>query len=398
MLFSTFKIGNVELPNRFVCSATHESMVSKNGEVSDELIKRYEILAKGEVGLSIAGMMFVHASGRSFKSQTGIHDDNMIKGLTRLVDAVHKKGGKIAFQLAHAGRQTTKDVIGITPLAPSRRGRDPINFVKPREMTEDQIFEIIKAFGTAANRAKKAGADGIQIHAAHGYLVSEFLSPYFNVRTDSWGGSDENRFRFLKEVIEEVKSVLPNGFPVLVKLNTNDFTPEKGITPELAAIYAGWLSELCVDGVEVSCGTVNYSYMNMCRGDVPTAELVQGLPWWKKPVGRIMIKSLEGKYDFEEGYNIEAARIIKPLLGQTPLFLVGGMRKVADMEKILENNHADFISMSRPFIREPLLVKKIKNGKVDKVSCVSCNRCLAAVANEIPVYCYKKKFPKKRRW
>ena len=397
ILLSPLKIGNVELPNRFVCSATHESMAGKTGEVSDELIKRYERLAKGGVGLSITGLMFVHSSGRGYKYQTGIHDDTMIEGLTKLVDAVHQLGGKIAFQLAHAGRQTTKYMIGQTPLAPSSRGRDPINFVKPKEMTENQIMEIVKAFGAASKRALEAGADGIQLHAAHGYLINEFISPYFNVRTDSWGGSDENRFRFLKKIVKEVKTALPKGFPVLVKLNTNDYTPEKGVSPNLAKKYAGWLSDLGIDGVEVSCGATNYSYMNMCRGDVPTAELVQGLPWWKKLIGRIMIGKLEGKYGLEGGYNLEAAKIIKPALGETPLFIVGGMRKVADMEKILENNYADFISMSRPFIREPFLVNKIKDGKMDQVSCVSCNRCLAAVVNEIPVYCYNKGFPEKKR-
>jgi len=331
------------------------------------------------------------------KYQVGIHEDTMIEGLTKLVDTVHQSDGKIVFQLAHAGRQTTKHMTGQTPLAPSSRGWDPINFVKPKEMSEEQIWEIVKAFGAASKRAIEAGADGIQVHAAHGYLISEFISPYFNIRTDSWGGSDENRFRFLKEIVKEVQTDLPDGFPILVKLNTNDYTPEKGVSPELAKKYAGWLSDLGIDGVEISCGTTNYSYMNMCRGDVPTAELVKGLPWWKKPVGRIMIGMLEGKYDLEEAYNLEAAKIIKPALGQTPLFLVGGIRRVADMEKILEDNYADFISMSRPFIREPFLVNKIKEGKMDQVSCVSCNRCLAAVVNEIPVYCYNKGFPEKRR-
>ena len=188
--------------------------------------------------------------------------------------------------------------------------------------------------------------------------------------------------------------MVPDGFPILIKMNTNDYTPKQGITPALAARYAGWLAKLGIDGVEVSCGTSNYSYMNMCRGDVPTAEMLKSLSWWEKPVGRLMIGKLEGKYDLEEGYNLEAARMIKPVLGNTPLFLVGGMRTVSHMERVLENNYADFISMSRPFIREPFLVKKIKEGKLDKVSCVSCNKCLAALVNNIPVYCYNKGFPK----
>ena len=239
-----------------------------------------------------------------------------------------------------------------------------------------------------------AGADAIQLHGAHGYLISEFLSPYFNIRKDTWGGSDENRFRFLKEILLTVKQAVPVGYPILVKLNAYDYTPQEGVTPVLTAKYAGWLKELGADGVEISCGTSNYSYMNMCRGDVPTTDVLKSLSWWEKPLGRLMIGKLEGKYDLEEAYNLESAKRIKPSLGDVPLFLVGGMRTVSHMENIIKNGYADFISMSRPFIREPFLVKKIRAGKMDKVSCVSCNRCFAAVPNEIPVHCYNKKFPK----
>lgn len=393
-LFTPKKIGNVELPNRFVHSATYEGMAKETGEVSDELIKRYEKLAKGGAGLIISGAMCVHSTGRAYRYQIGIHSDDMITGLKKLADTVHREGGKIAFQLNHAGRQTTRDLIGQTPLGPSRNGRDPIYFVKPREMTEDEILKMIRAFRLAAIRAVASGADGIQLHGAHGYLINEFLSPFFNLRTDPYGGSDENRFRFLKEVIQEIKTVVPDGFPILIKLNTNDYTPKEGITPSLASRYAGWLAELGIDGVEISCGTGNYSYMNISRGDVPTDEFLKALPWWQKPMGRLMIRKLKGKYDLAEGYNLEAARMIRPVLGDTPLFLVGGMRTVAHMEDVLENRYADFISMSRPFIREPFLVNKIKDGKMDRVSCVSCNRCFAAVPNDIPIYCYNKGFPK----
>ncbi len=393
ILFTPKKIGTVEIPNRFVHSATYEGMAKETGAVSNELIKRYESLAKGGVGLIISGHMYVHSTGRAFPHQTGIHSDDMIPGLNKLAETVHQEGGKITFQLAHAGRQTTKALIGQTPLGPTGRGRDPVNFVRPKEMTEDDIMEMIEAFGAATRRAVEAGADGIQIHAAHGYLINEFLSPFFNSRTDSWGGTGTNRFRFLKEIVLEIQKNVPEGMPVLVKLSTNDHTPKEGITPGLSVKYAEWLAALRIDGLETSCGTAIYSYMNMCRGDVPTAELVKSLSWWEKPIGRWMIGKLEGKYDLEEGYNLKAAKMIKPVLGDTPLFLVGGMRTVSYMKEVLENNYADFISMSRPFIREPFLVSKINEGKMEKVSCVSCNRCLAAVVNDIPIYCYKKGFP-----
>lgn len=395
ILFAPINIGNVQIKNRFIHSATYECMSLETGEVSDKLVKKYQNLAKGEVGLIIPGYMFIHPLGRANMYQTGIHTDDMIPGLRKLVKAVHKEGGKIAFQLNHAGRQTTKAIIGQIPLGPSGKGMDPVNFVKPREMNADQIQEVIRAFGVSARRAVEAGVDGIQLHAAHGYLINQFISPFFNHRKDEWGGSDANRFRLLKEVISEVRNKIPQGMPILVKLNTHDYTPQEGITPSLAKIYAGWLSDLEINGLEISCGSAIYSYMNMCRGDVPVKELVNSLPLWKKPLGKLMMKSMVGKFDLEEGYNLEAAKMIKPVLGKIPLFVVGGFRKVAQMEETLEKQYADCISMSRPFIREPFIVKKIREGKTEAVACVSCNRCLAAVVNNIPVRCYNKGFPLK---
>lgn len=393
ILFTPINLGDVQIKNRFIHSATYEVMSLETGEVSDKLVKRYQNLAKGEVGLIIPGYMFVHPLGRSYIYQTGIHSDDMIPGLRKVVEAVHQEGGKIAFQLAHAGRQTTKAIIGQTPIGPSSKGRDPINFVKPNEMSVDQIQEVIQAFGAAAKRAVEAGVDGIQLHAAHCYLINQFISPFFNHRKDEWGGSDANRFRLLRELISEVRGALPPGMPLLVKLNTHDYTPQEGITPSLAVTYAKWLSDLEINGLEISCGSAVYSFMNMCRGDVPVKELVQSLPFWKRPLGKLMMKRMVGKYDLEEGYNLEAAKMIKPALGKTPLYVVGGLRKVAQMKEALEKQYADGISMCRPFIREPFIVKKIKEGKTEAVACVSCNRCLAAVANNMPVQCYNKGFP-----
>jgi 2,4-dienoyl-CoA reductase-like NADH-dependent reductase (Old Yellow Enzyme family) len=393
ILFTPINIGDIQIKNRFVHSATYEVMALESGEVSDKLVKKYQNLAKGEVGLIIPGYMYVHPLGRSYKYQTGIHNNQMIAGLRKLTEAVHQEGSKIAFQLVHGGRQTTKAMIGQTPLGPSSTGRDPVNFVKPKEVSVDQIQEVIQSFGIAACRAVEAGVDGIQLHAAHGYLINQFLSPFFNHRKDEWGGSDVNRFRFLKEIISEVKKAIPQGMPVLVKLNTQDFTTPEGITPSLAVMYAKWLADLGINGLEISCGSPVYSFMNMCRGDVPVEELLSGLPFWKRPVAKLIFKSMIGKYGFKEAYNIQAAKMIKPVLGNIPLFVVGGFRKVAEMRKALEEQYADCISMSRPFIREPFIVKKIKEGKTDAVACISCNKCLAAVPNNLPVQCYHKGFP-----
>jgi 2,4-dienoyl-CoA reductase-like NADH-dependent reductase (Old Yellow Enzyme family) len=181
--------------------------------------------------------------------------------------------------------------------------------------------------------------------------------------------------------------------PILVKLNTRDHTPQQGITPPLAAEYALWLADLEIDGLEVSCGSTLYAPFNMSRGDVPVDELAQSLPWWQRPVGRLQMNRWAGQYDFEGPYNLDAAETIKPRLGPTPLILTGGLRTVSEMEDALGSGVADLIGMSRPFIREPSLVRRIQEGRTEVASCVSCNRCLAAIANEMPVRCYHTGFP-----
>ncbi len=388
LLFSPARLGDLEVKNRFAHSGTTESMALESGEVTEALSKRYENLAKGGVGLIMPGAMYVQPSGRHFRLATGIHSDDMIPGLRSLVEAVHAEGGKIAFQLNHAGRQTVKAIIGQQPIGPSAYKRDPAYLVKPREMSEEDIRETIRAFGRAAGRAAEAGADGVQIHAAHGYLINQFLSPFFNVRSDRWGGSNENRFRFLAETYKEVKANLPSEMAVMVKLNTNDFTPTDGVTPPLAAKYAGWLQQLGIDGVEVSQGSI-YGMMNVMRGGIPVKEMLESQAAWKRPAAWFLLKGMQGKFDLEEGYNLAAAKVVKPALGEVPLILVGGMRRASHMEEVLENGYADFISLSRPLIREPDLVKKFEEGK-EEASCISCNKCFAATIADKPVRCYQK--------
>jgi 2,4-dienoyl-CoA reductase-like NADH-dependent reductase (Old Yellow Enzyme family) len=327
------------------------------------------------------------------KYQTGIHRDDMIPGLKKLVEAVHQNGGKIAFQLAHGGRQVPKKLIGRAPLGPSSKGRDPVSLNKAKKMDEPEIRDVIQAFAEAAGRAAEAGADAVQLHGAHGYLINEFLSPFFNDRQDDWGGSDEGRFRFLKEIVLEVKKVLPHDMPVLVKLNTNDFTPKQGITAELSKKYVAWLVDLKIDGVELSCGT--YYTFHMVRGEIPIKELACGLPKWMRPVAKLQFKKMVPQCEFEEAYNLQAARLIKPIMGETPLLLVGGLRRLSHIEKLIEANYADFISMCRPFIREPFLVKRFKKGEAEEAACISCNKCFAAVFNHIPLHCYAKGIPAK---
>jgi 2,4-dienoyl-CoA reductase-like NADH-dependent reductase (Old Yellow Enzyme family) len=258
-------------------------------------------------------------------------------------------------------------------------------------MTTEQIEETIQAFADAAGRTVEAGADAIQLHGAHGYLISEFLSPFFNRRKDKYGGSPEGRFKFIKEIINRIRETVPTEMPIMVKVNANDFTPKEGTTQELAAIYAGWLAQLGISAIEVSCGC--YYNFQTVRGDIPIRELVQSLPGWMRPVARIKMHFQKAESRFVEAYSLDAAKTIKPALGDVPLILVGGMRKLETMEEVVSAGSADLISMSRPFIREPLLVKKFREGKSTEASCISCNMCSAAMFNEIPVRCYQKGIP-----
>ena len=388
MLFERIRLGEVELRNRFVRAATYEAMGTQAGGVTEGILEHYRRLARGEVGLIITGHVYVHPLGKAARYQLGIYDDSLIPGLKRLTQVVHREGARVLIQIAHAGRQTNASLIGQKPLAPSSRGRDPVYFVKPQAMDENQIWAAIEAFGDGAERAVKAGADGVQIHAAHGYLINQFLSPYFNVRRDAWGGTAERRFRFLREVVLEAKKRVPNRVPVSVKLNTYDATPEEGITSELAAEYTGWLSDLGIDALEVSRGATLYAPFEMCRGDIPVSGLVQRMPWWQRPMARWMMGRWVGQHGFEGPYNLDAAKKIKPHLGSLPLILTGGVREVSEMERILQSGVADMIGMSRPFVREPALVRRIRLGRTDAASCVSCNRCFAAIASDIPLRCY----------
>jgi 2,4-dienoyl-CoA reductase-like NADH-dependent reductase (Old Yellow Enzyme family) len=392
-LFSSIRIGQVELENRFMRSATYEGMAGEGGQASDAMVRLYRTLGKGGIGLIIPGYMYVHQHGRAYRQQTGIHDDALIPGLQRLARAAQEQGSKVSFQLVHAGWQTTRSTIGRTPLAPSATGRDPVNFIRPHAMTEEEIEQVIQAFAEAAVRAAESGADGIQLHAAHGYLLNQFLSPFFNRRDDSWGGSPENRFRLLREIFNAVRKALPESMFVMVKLNTDDHTPRQGITPEVAVQYARWLAELGIDGLEISSGTMLFSFMNTCRGDVPAEELVRSLPWWKKPVGALMMRRLAGRYGFDEPYHLSAAKAIRSVLGDVPLALVGGVRRVATMERLVSEDVADLISLCRPLIREPFLVRRIRDGAAEAAACESCNRCMAAVANHLLVRCYVRGLP-----
>lgn len=394
ILFTPRKIGNVEIKNRFVRAATYEGMADQSGRVTDELVAVYRRLAQGDIGLILSSFMFVHPLGRAFSNQLGINDDEAISGLSRLADVVHKSGGKIAFEISHGGRQANAQLIGQRPLAPSMIRRGPKLAIKPVTMTIHDIREVITAFITAARRSVAAGGDIIYVHAGGGDLLNQFLSPYFNCRNDEWGGTATNRFRIVREIIEGVKASF-GDVPVLVKMNSQDFTPRLGVTPELAREYAAMLAEIGIDALELTSGIKSQNVMNCWRGDIPVEELLQSIPEELRPFGRKRLQPWIGKFDLIEGWNLEYLKMVKPVTGSMALFLVGGMRRFEHMEQVLARGEADFICLCRPFIRQPDLVKRFRKG-VKESTCQSCNKCIAAAANNIPTRCYFGGLPEKK--
>ncbi|GAI91453.1 unnamed protein product, partial [marine sediment metagenome] len=264
ILFTPVKIGKLEVPNRFVRSATHDFMANRDGSVSDRQVALFETLARGGVGLIITGHAYVNTSGIASPYQTGADKDELIDGLSRITKVVHKNPSCIFLQLSHAGRQTTPKICGCTPFAPSAV-YEPTFKVMPKEMSQENIRDLIHDFSQAGRRAKQAGFDGVQIHVAHGYLLSSFISPYTNRRTDEWGGSLSNRLRIVGEIIEETKESTGKDFPLIVKLNSEDFLSE-GLALDESIEIAKILKKKGVDGIEVSGGMAEAGKGSVWKG------------------------------------------------------------------------------------------------------------------------------------
>jgi 2,4-dienoyl-CoA reductase-like NADH-dependent reductase (Old Yellow Enzyme family) len=384
-LFSPGTIGSMKVKNRVVRSATVECLASDDGAITDQYLRAYRILAKGGVGLVIPGNYYVSAQGRAIPRVPLLDKDEIIPDLKRVVDVAHEYDVRMVAQLNHGGRQCNPKVLGGTPLAPSPV-RDMVNNIKPRGMTEGEIEDTIAAFGKAARRAKEAGFDGVQIHAAHGYLVNEFLSGHTNRRTDQWGGSLENRMRFLVETYKTVRKQVGPDYPILVKINSEDYI-KRGVTVSECVATCRKLDEMGIAAIEVSGGIAERG-LSTIKGDVPIDLLMRNRNVAERLLVRFMEKSLRKWARFEEGYFVSNAAEVKKHV-KAPVIAVGGMRRRAMMEHVLKSGQADFISMSRPFIRQPNLVSMMQKGNGDVISCTSCNRCsLEIVAHYNPLRCY----------
>ncbi|MDD8027016.1 MAG: NADH:flavin oxidoreductase [Acidobacteriota bacterium] len=344
-LFAPIKIGAVEIANRFVRAATHEFMADASGGVADRLVLLMGDLAQGEVGLIITGHAYVRPDGIASPRQTAVYDDRFIPALARIPDAVHRTSARIFLQISHSGRQTKAKMIGGLPISPSAVF-EPAFGLMPREMSAADVPDIREAFLQAARRARDAGFDGVQVHCAHGYLLSSFLSPHTNRRTDDWGGTTAKRARLAVEIVAGIKEICGRDFPVIAKLNSTDFLPG-GLDLEESLEIAGLLEAAGLDALEISGGMT---------------EAGRGSVW-------------EGvRAEKDEGYFVDAAARFKKAL-RIPVAGLGGNRTLAHMEAIVREGRADLVSMSRPLVREPGLVRAFRLGQTAKSACISCNKC-----------------------
>ncbi|MDO8785383.1 MAG: NADH:flavin oxidoreductase [Syntrophales bacterium] len=360
-LFEPSIINGMTLKNRFVRSATWEGMAKDDGTCTPGIVDLMVSLAKGGVGLIITGHAYVRRDGQASPRQLGVYKDELISGLEKMTRAVHEKDGKIVMQLAHAGFHALGELTGQPPISPS--AVEIQSKLAPKEMTVQDIKEIIQAFAQAAERAKNAGFDGVQIHAAHGYLLSQFLSPVYNHRTDAYGGDIHNRARALLEVFQAIRKAVGPDYPVLVKLNTRDFV-ENGLKLEDSLQVGSMLSQEGADAIELS-------------GGLPTT-LKLG------PIRRGI------KSEDREAYFREEARAFKGKI-QVPLILVGGIRSYHVAEELVDTGVADYISMSRPFIREPALINRWLAGDLRKAACISDNQCFIPASAGEGIYCVNEK-------
>jgi 2,4-dienoyl-CoA reductase-like NADH-dependent reductase (Old Yellow Enzyme family) len=356
VLFEKTILNGMPLNNRFVRSATWEARATEEGGCTPELLEFTVDLARGGVGLVIMGHAFVLPNGKATPRQTGIYTDDFIDELSRISPQVHCHGSKVALQISHSGVHTRhewshKPLVGPSPFK-------NLFDETAKEMTISEIKETITAYGAAARRAKQAGFDAVEIHGAHGYLVNQFLSPFWNKREDAYGGNIEHRARFLFEVYDAIRSEVGEGFPVLIKLSSGDMM-ENGFTIDEAVWVAENLVARGIDAIEVSGGS-RYSKADHVR---------QGI----------------AREDQEAYFAPRAARIKEAV--DVPVILVGGIRSFKVAEQITGKGTADYVALSRPLICEPHLVSQWKSGDHSRSLCRSDNLCLEPGYQGEPIFC-----------
>ena len=344
-LFESFAIGDLVLKNRFVRSPTTSYWSDEEGILRDPILEYYEKLAKGGTALIIKGHSYVSEKGKAHNCQSGLSSEKHIPRMKELTDLVHFHDSKIIAQLNHAG------MTGVNERATA--SKYSTEKWEARELSLEDIAQIIQDFGKAAENAISAGFDGIQLHGAHGYLNSQFMSDIVNKRTDNYGGSLENRARLLLDIYTETRKRLGKNAIIGVKLNCDDFAQEGGLTIDQSTQVAKWLQEKGMNFIEISGGgPEQIRNIRKTRGRAPEGSGYEEATW---------------------GNHALSFRKAVPGL---PLALVDGIRTKLAMEVLLEQKVVDLISLSKPLINEPDLPNLIEAGQ-DKASCIDCFKCIS---------------------
>jgi 2,4-dienoyl-CoA reductase-like NADH-dependent reductase (Old Yellow Enzyme family)/thioredoxin reductase len=349
-LFEPIRIGRLELSNRIVMPAMSTNYGNADGTVSDRTRHYYAERARGGAGLIITETVCVAPGGKSTSREPCIYSDDFMPGLRSLVNAVHAYGSKIAFQLHHAGRQTNTAIAGTQPVAPSAIPC-PLMREMPRELTTAEVEQLVEAFAQGARRAKEAGADAIELHGAHGYLISAFLSPLSNQRTDRYGGSLQGRLRFALEIVERIKTLVGIDFPLLFRISVEEYLPG-GLTLAETGEMARRLVEAGVHCLNVSAGSYGSFYQVMQPASTPRGCLVP------------LAEEIKKRVDVPV---IAVGRINDPLLA----------------EQILAEGKADLVALGRALIADPWLPKKAREGRFEDIRmCTACFHCGDTLAHE----------------
>lgn len=337
----------MHLKNRFIRSATWENMATEDGHMTDKLYAIYKELAQGEVGLIITGYANIVAEEKPNAGMMGMYNDSFIDEYQKLTELVHCNGAKIAMQLAYGGTKTTYNIEDRVIFAPSEVCEKSTQTVG-KAMTIDEIDYIVKAFAQASLRAKKSGFDGVEIHAAHTYLINQFLSPYYNRRSDQYGGSLDNRMRFLLEIYAEIRKLVGNEYPILVKLTASDFF-EGGLTFTETRLICKKLAQVGVDALIIS-GNIHGKAKSMI-GEYFDGHRIQN-----------------------EGYFHEYGDVISKEVN-VPIITVGGLTDINAIEKIANKTNIQYFALSRPLLSEPNLIKRWKEGNRAPAECETCSKC-----------------------
>ncbi len=374
--FSEAKLGPLQLRNRSIRAAAFEGM-SEGHTVTDALIDYHTSVAKGGVGMTTVAYASVSKSGLSFPHQLWLRKE-IVSGLRKLTEALHREGAAASVQIGHCGNMANKKISGDV-IAPSG-GINWYGPTFPRSMKEDDIEEVKNDFKNAVRFAAESGFDAVEVHAGHGYLISQFLSPYTNKRNDKYGGSFENRKRFMVEILNEVKEVMPANMALLVKMNSWDGF-ENGITKEEGVLTAKAIEQCGADAVVVSGGFVSRAPMYVMRGKIPVDIMAYFISEaWKKFFVKLVGEKLIPSVPFSEGFFMEDARRIQNEM-KIPVVLVGGMNSMATIEKAMHEGF-QFIAIARALIENPNFVNELRNEVIQKSACTICNYCVAKMYSE----------------